>query len=815
MSGNSFSFGEYRLDTARRELWRGDELVALPTKVFDCIAYLAEHRDRAVGRDELIAAVWGRTDVTDNLLDQIMLRARRAVGDVNGERHVIRTIPRFGFNWVAPTDTSASPAEPANAPGEVVTASGPGPKDTDAARARADASSTSEPAIPHASKQHYRWLAPIVLVTLLAAAAGSYQFTKAPVAVESGTSAAATQANAVLVLPVTVQAGNEFAWVRLGVMDFIATRLRMAGLTVVPSDTTVAIAQGSDPQELDDAEIEALARSSAATLILDAQAETTPAGWRVRLRTRLGHTPALTSEGEAKTVLDATRLAADRMSLALDLVPPVDQEHEPETDELIQQATATMLANHLDEARVLLDKASANPATLPEVEYLKGRLELIAGNYAAARELFAALIDHVSEADDPVLRGRGLYGIAFTYLRDGDEEAAARYFDASVAVLERSRASEAASALGRVLTLRGANQHMLLKPEAAQRDFARARVLLETAGDQIGLVALDNNAGIFAVDQDRYTEAIPFLERAVQRALATHDVASELRARIGIVRARLGLLEPEAALVDDTRLRELADRVAEPDLRRFVGAWRANALAASGQLTAANDVLREVRDEPAESSAGVTSLAYTLQARLALEDARFVEAAQLASRVSRLAWDDGDPRQRGLAWITLLRSQLALGKLPEAAATVSGAQAWAKRVGVPPTHLYARLAEAEQAAALGDAATAKEAFRQAWSIAERRGVPFDLLRAAECYLAWLIRTDDLTTASIITARMTGWAARDYGAALVQLRLYHALGEPTAWASALAQARRLAGERRIPDGLLAAPGLPVKETQRSL
>jgi DNA-binding winged helix-turn-helix (wHTH) protein/tetratricopeptide (TPR) repeat protein len=732
MSGNSFSFGEYRLDTARRELWRGDELVALPTKVFDCIAYLAEHRDRAVGRDELIAAVWGRTDVTDNLLDQIMLRARRAVGDVNGERHVIRTIPRFGFNWVAPTETSASPAEPANAPGEVVTAGGPSPKDTDAARARADASSISEPAIPHASKQHYRWLAPIVLVTLLAAAAGSYQFTKAPVAVESGTSAAATQANAALVLPVTVQAGNEFAWVRLGVMDFIATRL-----------------------------------------------------------------------------------AADRMSLALDLVPPVDQEHEPETDELIQQATATMLANHLDEARVLLDKASANPATLPEVEYLKGRLELIAGNYAAARELFAALTDHVSEADDPVLRGRGLYGIAFTYLRDGDEEAAARYFDASVAVLERSRASEAASALGRVLTLRGANQHMLLKPEAAQRDFARARVLLETAGDQIGLVALDNNAGIFAVDQDRYTEAIPFLERAVQRALATHDVASELRARIGIVRARLGLLEPEAALVDDTRLRELADRVAEPDLRRFVGAWRANALAASGQLTAANDVLREVRDEPAESSAGVTSLAYTLQARLALEDARFVEAAQLASRVSRLAWDDGDPRQRGLAWITLLRSQLALGKLPEAAATVSGAQAWAKRVGVPPTHLYARLAEAEQAAALGEAATAKEAFRQAWSIAERRGVPFDLLRAAESYLAWLIRTDDLTTASIITARMTGWAARDYGAALVQLRLYHALGEPTAWASALAQARRLAGERRIPDGLLAAPGLPVKETQRSL
>ncbi len=69
-------FERFLLDPARRELRRDDELLNLPPKVFDCIAYLAEHRERAVGRDELIAAVWGRTEVADNLLDQIMLRAR-------------------------------------------------------------------------------------------------------------------------------------------------------------------------------------------------------------------------------------------------------------------------------------------------------------------------------------------------------------------------------------------------------------------------------------------------------------------------------------------------------------------------------------------------------------------------------------------------------------------------------------------------------------------------------------------------------------------------------------------------------------------
>lgn len=814
MTSDNLSFGEYRLDTARRELWRGDELVALPAKVFDCIAYLAEHRDRAVGRDELIAAVWGRADVTDNLLDQIMLRARRAVGDVNGDRHVIRTIPRFGFSWVAAVETSAPPTESPNAAGEVVAASGSKRNDTNAAPTRASASSTSEPAPSHASQRRHRWLAPIVLMTLLAAAIGAYRVTMMPVAVESGTPSTTTQADAALVLPVTVQAGNEFAWVRLGVMDFIAARLRDAGLAVVPSDSTVAVAQGSGAGELDGATIAALAQASDATLVLDAHAEISSSGWHVRLRTRHGHMPTLTSDGEAKTVLDAARLAADRMALALDLNPPDDQAHEPEADELIQQATAAMLANHLDEARVLLDKASADPATLPEIEYLKGRLELIAGHYTAARDLFSALTDHVSETDDPLLRGRGLYGIAFTYLRDGDEETAERYFDESVAVLERSRTSEAASALGRVLTLRGANQHMLLKPEAAQRDFARARVLLEGAGDQVGLVSLDNNAGIFAIDRDRFTDAIPFLERAVQRALVTHDVASELRARIGIVRARLGLLNPEAALADDARLRELADRVAEPDLRQFVSAWRANALAANGRLVAANEALGEGRNKPVAVSGGASSFPLTVEARLAWQQGRFDEATTAAQTVSSLPWDFGDPRQRGMTWLILLRSRLAQHDSAAALTTVSGAKAWAGHVNLPPMQLYATLVEAEYAAATGPDTAAAAAFKNAWNLAEVRRVPFDLVRTAESYLPWLIRTRDLATASVVATRVAGWASRDYDAALVQLRLYHALGEPTAWAAALAQARRLAGERRIPDALLSAPLVPGKETQRS-
>ena len=52
----SYRFGEYRVEPAARELWRGTQLLALPPQVFDFLAYLIERHERAVGRDEVVAA---------------------------------------------------------------------------------------------------------------------------------------------------------------------------------------------------------------------------------------------------------------------------------------------------------------------------------------------------------------------------------------------------------------------------------------------------------------------------------------------------------------------------------------------------------------------------------------------------------------------------------------------------------------------------------------------------------------------------------------------------------------------------------------
>ena len=51
MTSHEYRFGDYRLAPAARELWYREQLVALPPKSLDCLIWLVEHRERAVGRD--------------------------------------------------------------------------------------------------------------------------------------------------------------------------------------------------------------------------------------------------------------------------------------------------------------------------------------------------------------------------------------------------------------------------------------------------------------------------------------------------------------------------------------------------------------------------------------------------------------------------------------------------------------------------------------------------------------------------------------------------------------------------------------------
>jgi DNA-binding winged helix-turn-helix (wHTH) protein/tetratricopeptide (TPR) repeat protein len=100
-----YRFGTFELRVPERELLHDRRPVAIEPKVLDLLAYLVRHRDRAVGRDELISAVWGRLDVTDGTLAQAILRLRKTLGEAGGPKDPVRTVPRHGYRWVAPTES--------------------------------------------------------------------------------------------------------------------------------------------------------------------------------------------------------------------------------------------------------------------------------------------------------------------------------------------------------------------------------------------------------------------------------------------------------------------------------------------------------------------------------------------------------------------------------------------------------------------------------------------------------------------------------------------------------------------------------------
>src|SRR5690606_2332051 len=112
MTNVRYRFGRHVLDLAKRELLHGGTPVALPARVFECLVHLIEHRERAVDRDELARVVFSRNDVSDAQLAQIILRSRRAIGDDGQEQRAIRTVPRFGFRWVADTAVEHESPEP-------------------------------------------------------------------------------------------------------------------------------------------------------------------------------------------------------------------------------------------------------------------------------------------------------------------------------------------------------------------------------------------------------------------------------------------------------------------------------------------------------------------------------------------------------------------------------------------------------------------------------------------------------------------------------------------------------------------------------
>ncbi len=110
-----YLFEDYALDTERRELRRGHALVAIEPKVFDLLAFVIEHRQRVVSRDDLIAQVWDGRIVSESALARCISEARSAIGDDGEAQRLIKTLPRKGLRFVGAVREERQPSGVAEA----------------------------------------------------------------------------------------------------------------------------------------------------------------------------------------------------------------------------------------------------------------------------------------------------------------------------------------------------------------------------------------------------------------------------------------------------------------------------------------------------------------------------------------------------------------------------------------------------------------------------------------------------------------------------------------------------------------------------
>lgn len=95
-----YFFEDCALDTDRRELRRGPDIVPTTPQVIDLLEYLIRSRDRVVSKDDLVNAIWNGRIVSDAALTTRLNAVRRAIGDSGGQQRLIKTFPRKGVRFV-------------------------------------------------------------------------------------------------------------------------------------------------------------------------------------------------------------------------------------------------------------------------------------------------------------------------------------------------------------------------------------------------------------------------------------------------------------------------------------------------------------------------------------------------------------------------------------------------------------------------------------------------------------------------------------------------------------------------------------------
>ncbi|MDH5832391.1 winged helix-turn-helix domain-containing protein [Luteimonas kalidii] len=818
-------FGAFELDLARRELRRDGAPVDMPVRVFECLECLVLHRDRAVGRDELLQAVFHRTDVSDGQLAQVVLRARRCVDDDGHTQHTIGTVPRFGFRWMAATrvldggpdamgrsqyaredapvprgaiqrDPRPDQADGARTPHAAPASTGlprSGPDDSAVSQADTridpgpdDARGALDPGTaPAAKARQMQWarrprpiaaIVAAVALGLLVASVVAWRLR--PTATGAEVAATPVDGAVTLVLPLEIGDGDDIAWARLGLMDYIADRMRTAGLSVPPSESTLSLlGQGEAAPDA-----RALRGKVPAATLVTGRVARAGDGWRLRLEAEGADGVRFEAGAEAVDLLSAAALASDRLLAALGHAAPAGGDGIGlALEERLQRVRAAFLANELDTARRILEDAPPSQLSQPQLRFRLAQVDYRAGRLDAAERAIDTLLADPEAARDPLFRARLLAYRGGARIRRNALHEAERDFDQATAALA---GREGDLEHGSVLMGRGVARAALGREDAAIADFGAARTRLQRAGDRLAVARVDANLGALELGRGRPAQALEYLGSALA-VFEGSTAMNELQVtRSAMSAAHLSRLDAAAALAVSDQVQALLPRTPDPALRLAAALDRANALIALGRLTEARQVLGSP-DIAARSTPPYEHRRAQTRIELAWRSGEPAAAVAIADAI--LADWTRTPGDALYDHIRLRRAQAAR------AADVPPVSASSVDTQERPTPALLLAFAVER----GEAADAEAGLRAALAAAEARGAPAEIVEVVAVHAPWLLRRGRVSDAAALVGRVAPWLDRCHDCAVLQLQLARALGDDALAAEARRAAERLAGERSLP------------------
>ena len=112
--------GEWTVEPSLNQISAAGSVVKLEPKAMAVLMHLASRPGQVVSRESLLSAVWSGVVVGDDSVTQVVIKLRKALGDVRAKPAYIQTIPKSGYRLVAPVvrpgEAAAAPPLDARAP---------------------------------------------------------------------------------------------------------------------------------------------------------------------------------------------------------------------------------------------------------------------------------------------------------------------------------------------------------------------------------------------------------------------------------------------------------------------------------------------------------------------------------------------------------------------------------------------------------------------------------------------------------------------------------------------------------------------------